>query len=234
MKGGVILLNLSLTFLLLGAIMAASAQMRTVGVAAGNKFRYVINVSWSATDPTATPSEFLVEANDTQWLETSITTVSGTNITGELTRNYRNGTETTTEGWIDVDTGDGEEIVPFFISANLTAGDAVYNFPSNIPIVNETISRTYLGDARDTNHFYASTSNGETYYSISVYWDKPTGVLVEMQGEMHTSDFSEAYSQEFLIVGSDQWLVPEFSSSPILAFLMMVAALAVVIHGKKT
>ncbi len=119
MNSRIVLLNLISTFLLLALVVAASAQTRTVGVIVGNKFRYSFAASWSSDDPSATPPSYLVDFNDTQWLEITITAISGTNITGQTTAHYKNGTENTGGVWVDVNTGPGNNVVSLFISAHL-------------------------------------------------------------------------------------------------------------------
>jgi len=123
----IVSLTLLLVFLLFAMVMTASATTRIVGVNVGDWFKYSdITVNWSSNDPSATLPEVYKDLNETQWFDVTVTLISGTNITGQLTTHYKNGTETTFGGWVDIDTGNGENLTLGFISANLVAGDTLY------------------------------------------------------------------------------------------------------------
>jgi hypothetical protein len=231
-----------LTFLLLALVWAASAQTRTVGVTVSNTFKYNTATSWISDDPSATPPSSLVGINSTQWVELSITAISGTNITGQTTTLYKNGTKITEGGWVDVNTGDGENLTVLIISANLAPGDSVYtSSPYNTTlIINETTSRTYQGGARDTNHINvtsASTSSqGNLSLANNIYWDKSTGVLVELSTveSNQTGTYTTKWSEDVQISDSNVWTVPEFPNwTPTLITLIMLTSAIVVIHGQK-
>jgi hypothetical protein len=230
MNSRIVLLNLFAIFLLLALVGAASAQTRTVGVSVGNKFRYNIIVTWSSNDTSATPPSDVVEANNTQWFDVTITAISGTNITTQITNHMKNNTELTGGGWKDVNTGSGN-LTMFFISANLTAGDSVY--ASSSYKINETVPRTYLGGVRDTNHFNMTSPVIGTQ---SIYWDKSTGVFVEFLMETTTNmgAYTTTTSIGYQIVSSDLWVVPEFPSwTPLLLILISVTSATIVIARQK-
>jgi hypothetical protein len=236
MKGRILLLNLISTFLLLALVMAASAQTRTVGVSVGNKFRYSATVSWSSNDPNATPPSYLVDINDTQWLEVTITTISSTHTTGQITRHYKNATETTPGGWIDADTGNGENLTAFVISANLAAGDSVYtSSPYNTWIINETVPRTYLSGVRDTNHLNITSSSGTESYRSNFYWDKSTGASVETLQETtnQTDAYTTTWSSDFQIISSDVWTIPEFPTWPLLPLILIALTSATMVIARQ-
>ena len=62
-------------------------------------------------DPNATfppPDwEMLEEMNETEWMLCTFESISGTNITLQFTSHFKNGAEIIQNGYIDVDTGDG-------------------------------------------------------------------------------------------------------------------------------
>ena len=231
------LLNLIATFLLLALVMEASAQPRTVGVSVGNTFTYSPTVSWSSNDSTATPPSYLVEFNDTQWEEFTVTAISGTNITMQATTDYKNGTEITTGGWVDVNTGDTENMSEEVISANLAARDSVYtSSPYNSYVINDTVIRTYLSGERDTNHINLASS-GTPSYSNDLYWDKTTGVLVEVVQDVtnQTGGYTTTWSLDIQITSSNVWtVVPEFPTwtSTLLIFIAFTSA-TIAIAGQK-
>jgi hypothetical protein len=243
MNSRIVLLTLISTFLLFALVVAASAQTRTVGVSVGNKFRYSFIISWSSNDPSATPPSSLVENNNTEWMEISVIGISGTNVTGQTIQHYKNGTETTMDVWIDLNTGPSGNTLPYFISANLAAGDSAYtSFPfNNTWIINETVSRTYLNGARDTNHINATASSETQSFPTNMYWDKSTGVFVELMQE--ATNKTDAYTATSLfdiqIISPDLGTIPEFPAwiSVLLILIALTSAKTVIArqrHPTKT
>jgi hypothetical protein len=224
-------------FLLVVLVGAASAQMRTVGVSVGNTFTYSANIGWSSNEPNATPPSDLVEANNTQSEEVDVTAISGTNVTAQITVYFKNGTETTLGGWLDVNTGESENATIFFISANLTKGNSMYNSAIyDTAIINETVPRTYLNVSRDTNHLNITASSGTQSSSTDVYWDKSTGVLVEFLQEVtnQTGTYTTMESSSLQIISSDLWTVPEFPTwTSTLLILIAITSAAMVIGTQK-
>ena len=182
-----VLSTLVFVFLLFAMIVTAPAQTRTVGVLEGDWFKYGdISFDWNSNDPNATISD--PDWNETEWMMILIIDVSGTNITGQKTVHYKNGIEEISGGFVDIDTGDGENATTMIISANLGVNDALYTSGdfSNWKI-NETVVRAYPGGVRDTNHlnmtFELSYMDFYQYMSMNYYWDKSTGIIVEMSVE---------------------------------------------------
>jgi hypothetical protein len=237
MNSRIVLPILISTLLLLALVVAASAQARTVGVNVGDKFTYSGTVSWSSNDPSATPSSGLVDANNTQWSELTVTAISATIITGQITTHYKNGTEITMGGWVDVSSGNGQNITDFVISANLVAGDSVYYSSQYITVtINETVPRIYSGVKRQTNHLNITSSSGTQSSRTDYYWDKSTGVVVEVLQE--TTDQTGAYtttsSEDFRITNSNVWTVPEFPTwTSTLLILIALTSATIVIARKK-
>jgi hypothetical protein len=234
MNSRIVFFTLISTFLLLGLVVAAaSAQTRTVGVSVGNTFRCSVTVSWHSTDPSATFPSNLVDFNNTLWSEITITSIFGTTITGNITSHYKNGTEITTGGWVDVNTGNNVNLKESFISADLTAGDSEYtSSPYNTHIINETVTRTYLGVGRDTNHLGYAYPEGST----NLYWDKTTGFLVEVlvESTSHTFGYITTWSLDVQITSSNVWIVPEFSTwTPALLMLIALTSATMVIAKQR-
>jgi hypothetical protein len=214
-----ILAMLSALLLMALFVTSAVAQSRAVGVSVADWFKYGdIAGSWSSNDPNATIPDFAF--NETEWMTMSVQSIVGTNVTGQMTIHYSNGTEEYDEGWIDVDTGEGEEGLFWLISENLNAGHTIYSSANySTMIINETITRTYLSGIRDTNHLNITIeyqmSNGIEYYlymSMNFYWDRTTGVLVEWSQE-YISQIDEtqtSWSYTINITESNMWIIPEF------------------------
>jgi hypothetical protein len=235
MNRRIVLFTLFSTFLLLALVMAASAQTRTVGVSVGNKFRYRATVGWSSNDTSATPDFYLGDANNTDWGEFTVAGISGTNITGQTITHYKNGTETTMSGWIDVNTGAGNATM-IFISANLAAGDSLYTSSYNNWFINDTAPRTYLSGVRDTNHIDVTGLSGTVSSHYNVYWDKSTGVLVDQLRVItnQTGTYTTTASLDVQIISSDVWIVPEFPTwTPALLMLIALTSATMVIARQK-
>ena len=227
MNKKIVLSTLILLFLMFATVMKVSAQ-RTVGVSSGDSFRYSESVSWSSNDPNAKPDPTLIDENNTQWIQIYVTSVSGTNITFQMTGHYKNGTEVGFGGWEDIRTGNGVNSSAFFISANLDIGESVFDGVSSI--INETVSRTYIGGgARDTNHFNASSSSENQTLNMNYYWDKLTGALVELQFETvnQTGTYTTTSLVDSQIIYTDLWTVPEFPNWTLT--LIMLASLTPII-----
>jgi hypothetical protein len=236
MNGRFVLLILISTFLLLALFVGASAQTRTVGVNVGNTFRYSVTSGWSSNDPNAVPPSSLVDVNDTEWVQFTITAISGTNITAQGTTRYKNGTEITQGAWVDVNTGDGENLTDFVISANLAPGDLVYTSPDDTWIVNETLSRTYANGARETNHLNVTTQSGTVLYLANWYWDKLTGVAVDalIGTASQTGSYTTTQLIFFEIISSTAWTVPEFPTwTPTLLMLIALTSATTIIARQR-
>ena len=242
MNREIVSFSLMSTFLLIAMVGAASAQTRTVTVTMGNTFKYNTTGSWSSNDPSFTPPTSVENLNKTEWMQVAVTAISGTNITGQLTTLFKNGTEITSDGWIDIETGNNENMTTLFISANLIAGDSMYTSPPfDTEIINETVSRTYPSGTRDTNHVNmtsASTSILGNNLSVTnnIYWDKSTGVLVELSAEEsnQTGTYMTTWSEDMQISNSNVWTVPEFPNWTLtLLTLIGLSSAIVTIHRQK-
>jgi hypothetical protein len=225
------------TFLMLSLIVAASAQTGTVGISVGNSFTYGVTATWSSNDPVATPPADLEQANETQWQRCSVTAIHGTNVTASFTDHFKNGTETTSGGWVAIDTGAGENMTLLLISANLGTGDPVYtSAPYSSWFINGTSSRTYSSGARLTNNLDLSTVSQVTLletisYTYDFYWDRSTGILVEELVEQtnQTGAYTTTWSLELQITNSSVWTVPEYPAlTQILILIALTSAMMVV------
>lgn len=229
-----------LALLLLSLILQVSAVGREPGVGVGDFCEYHdIVFYFSSTEPNATLPPGYEEINETLWMYMQVTDVSGTNVTGQATIHYKNGTEETSEGWVDVDTGDGENMTMFLLAKDLGPGDSLYTsgYYSSWKI-NETISKTYpSGEVRDTNHLNLTMEMSFTYYarySMNYYWDKETGVVVQMDMEIiERNTYNTTMSMHIGITGTNRWVVPEFSAWTLLLTLTLSFAVITVIIKRR-
>jgi hypothetical protein len=249
MKKEIVLLTLISVFLLSPTVVT-SAQDRVVGLAPGDSFKCdVVDISWSSNDPNATfpPSgnEWLKDMNETEWTRTSVVNVSGMNITCQSTMHFKNGTEETSGGYIDIDTGTNVNMTFMAISADLEANDTIYasGYYSSLAI-NETIVRTYPDTVRDTNHLNmtrgpnSGTINGTEYYyyyAMNFYWDRSTGMLVEDSFEEvnQTGEYLTTWSALFRVTESNVWVVPEFPIWTSMLLLLTTLTATICIYKRR-
>ena len=238
-----------LTSLLVVASVIANPE-RTVGVNVGDWFKYGdITVTWSSNDPNASKDPYGMGSemyNQTEWVSTEITGVSGTNVTIQSIQHFKNGTEEISAGWIDVDTGDGVNATTMIIGTNLNQGEPLYTAGYySTWFINETITREYPGpdSSRETNHInityaYNHTippdTNVDYFYSMNFYWDKSTGIMVEDSFQVinQTGEYLTAWSMTFKITESSVWVVPEFPNLVVWLAVIGIAT-AVLIFGKR-
>jgi len=222
---------------------------RTVGVNTGDWIKFAdIDITWSSNDPNASKVWYGMDLemfNQTEWMRTEITQVSGTNVTMQSIQHFKNGSDDTSSGWIDVDTGDTVNATTMIISADLNENDAIYTSVDYSDwLINETITRTYPDGARETNHINMTYAvnytippdiEGYYFYSMNFYWDRATGILVEDSFEVinQTGEYLTAWSMVSKITESNVWVIPEFSTW--LAWLAAIgtATIAVILGKRK-
>jgi hypothetical protein len=247
MKQKLVLLNFISAFLLSAMVVtAAAAQERTVGVAEGDWFTYEIDASWNSTDPNAPfPPQAYGDwetMNGTEWAKITIGEISGTNISLQYLSHFKNGTEETGDGYIDIDTGDSANAAFTIIAANLDINDNLYTSGNySTWAINETITRTYPDGVRNTNHVNMTFGNAwavnETechyYYYVNFYWDKETGMLVEdsFAESNQTGEYLTTWSVTSTIKDSSAWVIPEFPVGS--SILVISVVLTVTIVGIK-
>jgi len=232
-----VLLTLFLMFLLSALIVTSSAQERELGVNVGDWFKYSgFDVNWSSGVPNATVPSDVEELNEVEWMKATVVSVIGTNVTSQRVVHFRNGTEAAFDSWIDVDTGDGDYVVPFFpISANLDVNDTPWSgeYFSDFRI-NETVIRTYLDGARETNYINMTWVDDIPwdYVTWIVYWDRPTGVPVEIFYE-HEDFGGEHLLWVVRISESNVWIITEFPTWTSMLLILIVFTVAIAIYKRR-
>lgn len=226
---------ISLAFAMLSATLGIQSMRvmasttRTVGVNINDWANYSAFADGNATilNTTDIPVSFKI----------TIVGINGTNVTCQESATYLNGTQMTSPGYIDVDSGNGN-MSGFIIAANLNQGDLVYNgsWSFSGAIINETIpARSYLGSDWEINHMNLTNQVGIpgywANYSWNFYWFRGSGMMAEM-----------ALNFTYLQSGTLTWLyehititsaVPEFSASVILPLFMALSIVAIVIVRKR-
>jgi len=243
MNKKIVLLTLVSVFSLSAMVVTSSAQPRIVGVNVGDWFKYGdITINWSSNDPNATfppPGyEGWEELNETEWMSYSVEDISGTNITFQSTEHFKNGTERTESGYIDIDAGGGN-MTYMAISANLDVNDTVYTSVDYTWKINETVVRTYPNSVRDTNHLNMTMTwifnETQLFTGVNFYWDKSTGIFVEcsIEARNQTGDYLTTWSSLMGITDSNKWVVPEFPTWMSILILFVVITFATAIYKRR-
>jgi hypothetical protein len=236
----IVALGFPLLALLLATVTASSAvPLRTPGVHAGEWFKYGdISIHWNSNDPNATIPPGMENLNETGWMLYLVQSVVGTNITANVMTHYNNGTDVSDNGWVDVDSGNGN-LTMFFVAADLGVNDSIYSSGTYSTLnINETISTIYPGGARQTNHLNVTMdySYPPSYNSLNVeiWWDKVTGALTQIsEFGNQTMTYTTTYSVSVRLIDTGSWVVPEFPSFLILPLFMITTLSAVIVYKRK-
>jgi uncharacterized repeat protein (TIGR02543 family) len=132
-----------------------------------------------------------------EWLKLEFLSVEGTMTTVQFTQHVSDGTEQSDNATIDIMSNiEVPLLAGTVISANLTIGDSVYIAGYGNVTIEDESTKTYAGASRTV--VYASFWPTETE-EVAYYWDKLTGVLVELSS---TSVDSEATAKA---AGTNMW-----------------------------
>ncbi|MCW4044330.1 MAG: hypothetical protein NWE94_02285 [Candidatus Bathyarchaeota archaeon] len=223
--------------LCLTAIGSVWAQTRIPGVYQGNTFTYDVSAVWSSTDPSAVVPAELLSINQTEYYRVTIAAVSGAEITTQTVWHFYNGTETTSIGTINVETGVTNGGFWAIVAGNLGVNDRLHPSGPNYITVNATVMREYLGGSRETNHLIltleGSDSGGDYIEHVDYYFDKQTGMLVQLSDAKVYSNPTVTITRLWKIKESNVWVVPEFPSVLILPLLMAIIMMMAIVYKKK-
>jgi hypothetical protein len=201
----------------------AWAQIRVPGVVPGNTFTYDVTAFWSSNDPSAAIPADLLDINKTEYYRVIITAVSGADITTQSLWHFTNGTETSTAGTINVDTGVSSGGFWAIVAGGLSVNDVLHPSGQDRITVNETIMRNYGGVERETNHLIltlqGNDTGGDYIEHVDYYFDKQTGMLVQLSDAKVYSNPTETITKFWKIKDSNVWVVsastpPSASPSP--------------------
>jgi parallel beta-helix repeat protein len=220
--------NATHRWIYIGYDFSVLTKERSAGVSVGDWFKGTVVFTWLTT-PYDDPWCELV--SNTEWLEGTICAILDTNVTFELVYHFKNGTSREVASWIDVATGYSNAsaslmICPYLlVSSNLTAGESLYTEqpPFDQWVINETVSRTYLGCVIEANLLKVSNDYG---WSMTAYYDRQRGVLCEMNITLN-----DEYTAYFVV--SESNAISEFPSLFILPLFMIATLLAVIICRKR-
>ena len=193
-----------------------------VGVEVGDWIKYDLIATFVSDDPNAQLPPELVEMNDTESIKNVVVAISDTKITFERVVHYRNGNETKSVEYVDVESGESSPNGSLmFIPSNLGKDDFVHASLAEHYSINETIRRTYMGAPRDINHLNVSTTyygeSGFTVINANYYWDRTTGILCERPGMLVTFDgtYTTSFAISEKIVDTNIWVGKPDTQPPI-------------------
>ena len=226
--------------LLLSAALFAQlgfAQVRTAGVSEGNWFRYGFTFEYTG-ELNATSEEFpFAEFMEGDSVTLEIQEISGTNVTGQFTIHFENGTEHFQNASVDLVTGEGD-LRNWVVAANLNANDSLYTSEINERI-NETIAQAYDECARDTNHliYTYNYASGDDYSNLNldIFWDQEIGILTELsfQAEAQINGTYVDASAAWTIIESNVEDLPEFTQPTLILAIIATATVIAAIIKKK-
>lgn len=206
-----------LVLLCLTMVGRAWAQTRIPGVVSGNTFTYDVSASWSSSDPSASIPADLLDTNKTEYYRVTIVAVSGAEITTQSLWHFTNGTETSTMGTINVETGISSGGFWAIVAGGLSVNDLLHPSGQDRITVNGTVIWNYTGGARETNHLMLtiqdSDSGGNYVEHVDYYFDRQTGMLVQLSDTKVYSNPTTTITRFWKIKESNVWVVPGSTST---------------------
>ena len=214
-----------------------SAQVRTAGVSEADWFKYGLDLDWNYELDVTTEDFIFADFLEGDWIKLTIQDVSETNVTGQFTIHYENGTENFLTSSVDLISGEGD-LRNWLISGDLITNNPLYETEID-EIINETITQTYPWGSRQTNHlvYLLNTSSGEDYSTLNLdlYWDQEIGILTEMsfEAEMQQNGTLMAGSASVTLTEMSHENIPEFTQPAIILIIAMVPFLISILKIKR-
>jgi hypothetical protein len=190
----------------------ASGQTIVAGVSKGETFIYSYNLLWNSTNPSATPPSDYIELNKTSQIRFIITNVSGVNLSIDFVKAFKNGTQTTQSGTINLSSGTAS--IPYgflIIGANLNKNDRIYPTGGH-QVVTDTVIWSYPTGQRETNLLRGSDSSSSTI----IYFDKIKGIAVDYTYEIDetSGNYTTVSTERVINTNSNTWAVISESPTP--------------------
>ncbi len=225
-----------LMLFILGLIMIEGtwAQTLMAGVAVGNTFTYDVASFWSSSDPNATIPIDLVDVNQTEYLQVVINGVSGSLVSTLYTYHFKNGTETSSGGGMNLETGESNGGFWAITAADLSVNERIHPLGQDTITVNETMIRNYLGVERETNRLITEYRENDTDVRMDRYFDKKTGMLVELRDETSYVNPTRTITVFWKIKETNVWSSPQaFPVVLILPILIAAALIGVLFYTRR-
>ena len=225
-KATIIFLFLTLT--LTGTVLA---QTTVVGVSPGNTFNYSYNLSWASTNPAATIPPAYLELQNIQSMRINVVSVTDSLINIDITKLYKNGTENTQNGNINVDTQLLE--LPYsimIIRAGANTDEKIYPSGGHATL-SETATKTYSIGTIETIRYVSVDNSVDSNQETEIIYDKANGVGLEYNFEsQETSGSYVTTTTETLMITS--WVIPEFPFIAVLMIMIIAIPIVLVVYKK--
>ena len=218
--------SIVLVIVALGTLIAVSEVQKVLadeihlGVKAGDWIRYDYTI-----EPPISP-----DLPSVKWGKIEFLSVEGPVATVRVTTHMSSGMEGNgTDTWnITKWGGVLGSIYGVIIPPNSQVGHTVFIFNyGNVTITNET-TRTYLGVSRTVLYTSYVQPNGDIHYTY--YWDKETGVVVEVES-VGTGMGGNEQTATVKVSGTNLWqaLFLGLPIDPILFYVLVVVVIAIVV-----
>lgn len=189
----------------------ASAQTNHAGVSKGETFDYRYIQLWTSTDPSATPPDEYVEYNNTQTMQFKITDVSGSVLSVDFIRHFKDGTQSIQSGTINIDSG--IVTIPYgylIIGGDLNKNQRVYP-TGGYQTITDTVMRSYSSGQRETNVLGGEDSSQKT----TIYFDKIKGIAVDYSYATYetSGSYNIVATEQMINTNSDDWATSTSTST---------------------
>jgi hypothetical protein len=200
----------------IAVILSVQEPTETVvtGVVAGNVFTYNLKAYTTVNEGNVTLPPAPSEYNMTEWYRITITSVSGPKTSFNTTWHFINGTEIERAGYVNVLTGEDNQVFWAIYPANLTLNQLVAPSGTDGNIVNQTETKSYKAGDRATNimtlqNEFPDASNPTRVCDdyLYVHFDKVTGMLVELKDMQLYSDPQVILTYDWVLINSNVWTV---------------------------
>jgi hypothetical protein len=216
----VALLLFLLLFMMIGDTSGQITQP-VPGVSPGNTFTYSFSAFfWNYTNPNATPPAEMVELNKTESITITVTKVVTTYVSLNITRRFKNGTETPPVGdFVNILSGASGNAWGLIVSPRLGTDNIVYPYGNVNFTINDTMTKTYSFGEREAAHSSVNATDlpGTVYHFDDIYFDRETGVMLEWYAEQVQSSSPnektavqwkiEKFDLSTIATGPNYWLV---------------------------
>ena len=220
--------------------MAVPALSQTVGIAVGDHFTYegYARLTEQVGNRIAKPSwliSWTTGWNNTDQVTRTVTAISGTTITFNVTTTYDNGTA-------PVSTSTDETIFSGYnrwvIGANMSIGDVIGQLGAtseDLLLTEESTWTWTTGVTRDVisaGWVLDSTTYSNTYKN---HYDKATGIIVaqELNLTLLSGSDSAKYEVYYILVDTNRWVIPEFPTGTVMLLMFVAVAATVEIYRRK-
>lgn len=211
-----LILAVAVAFLCSILVGVSTATEYTPGVSKDDFFNYESKGYFYSNDPQATCPAYIANHNDTDWMRLVITNVTSDTVYTHTITHYKNGQESTLDGFHRWATGEAQGTV--ILAANMSVNDRVANASAAFTI-NYTEVKTYYSGPRETNIVNMTIVNGNITDNGVFYFDKLTGACVDFIDVISYggTGYNTTAVQTTKLINTNVWavsedVIPEYSS----------------------